>query len=351
MGLIRLILAFAIVSNHYQNHQLFDFLYASVAVKSFYIISGFYMALILNNNSYVNKKNFYISRFMRLYPIYIVCVIVTFLLGSGYTTSGRNIFSEDLDLIPTFFIIFTNFTMFFQDLTMILGIDGNNLNIVKNFNDSSPYPIFQYLYVPQGWSLGLELTFYLIAPFLLKDIKINKILTLIILSFFIRGFLMSKGFKEDPWNYRFFPNEISLFLFGSISYIFYKKNFFFKDKDLSLICIVFILIFMSSFSYLRIAEKDIIFYLCLIILLPNIFNFSKKIKFDKFLGELSFPVYCCHIFVIHYFVDKVNFVTSNPTGFIETIIGYMIILVFSMSLYFLVQIPVDKIRGNFKLNK
>lgn len=104
MGLIRLILAFAIVSNHYQNHQLFDFLYASVAVKSFYIISGFYMALILNNNSYVNKKNFYISRFMRLYPIYIVCVIVTFLLGSGYTTSGRNIFSEDLDLIPTFLL-------------------------------------------------------------------------------------------------------------------------------------------------------------------------------------------------------------------------------------------------------
>ena len=58
MGLIRLILAFAIVSNHYQNHQLFDFLYASVAVKSFYIISGFYMALILNNNSYVNKRIF-----------------------------------------------------------------------------------------------------------------------------------------------------------------------------------------------------------------------------------------------------------------------------------------------------
>ena len=114
---------------------------------------------------------------MRLYPIYIVCVIVTFLLGSGYTTSGRNIFSEDLDLIPTFFIIFTNFTMFFQDLTMILGIDGNNLNIVKkNFNGLKSIPYISIFICSSGMVFGLELTFYLIAPFLLKDIKINKIL-------------------------------------------------------------------------------------------------------------------------------------------------------------------------------
>lgn len=351
MGLIRLILAFAIVSNHYPNHQLFDFLYASVAVKSFYIISGFYMALILNNNSYSNKMNFYISRFMRLYPIYIVCLIITFLLGSGNTTSGRNIFTEDLDLIPTIFIIFTNLTMFFQDLTMILGINGNELNIVKNFNNSSPYPIYQYLYVPQGWSLGLELTFYLIAPFLLKNIKINKILFLILLSFLIRGFLMSKGFKEDPWNYRFFPNEISLFLFGAISYVLYQKSFFFKDKDLSLISIAFVVVFISSFSYLKFPEKDIVFYLCLIILLPNIFLFSKKVKLDKLLGELSFPVYCCHIFVIHYFINKIDFITSNPTGFVQTVFGYSIILIFSIILYLFFQIPVDKIRNNFKFKK
>tara|TARA_Y100000389_G_C17415050_1_gene493189 strand:+ start:322 stop:1377 length:1056 start_codon:yes stop_codon:yes gene_type:complete len=351
MGLLRLLFAFAVVSNHYSNHQVFDLLYASVAVKGFYIISGFYMALILNNDSYVKNRQFYLSRFFRLYPIYISCVIITMIFGFGNTTSGTNIFSDNLGIIPSTFIIFTNLTMIFQDLTMITGVNGNNIEFVQYFTDSKPLPIYNYLYVPQAWSLGLELSFYLVAPFLLKNIKIEKILFFIVLSLMIRGLLMAKGFKEDPWNYRFFPSEISLFLAGSISYIFYKKKLFFKDQDIQKILTFFIICFVASFSYLRIPEKDIIFYICLIILLPTIFICTKNLKIDKFFGDISYPVYCCHILVFHFFINKVDFLSSNPTGFIQTVISYSIVSIVAIILYYFIQVPSDKIRIKLKNNK
>jgi len=350
MGFLRLLFAFAVVSNHYSHHQIFDLLYASVAVKGFYIISGFYMALILNNNSYIRNKQFYLSRFFRLYPVYISCVIITIIFGLGNTTSGTNILSDNLEIFPSIFIIFTNLTMIFQDLTMITGINGNNIEIVKYFADSKPSPIYNYLYVPQAWSLGLELSFYLVAPFLLRNIKIERILAFIVLSLAIRGFLMAKGFKEDPWNYRFFPSEIALFLAGSISYIFYKKELFFKDKDIQKILTFFIFCFVASYSYLRIPEKDIIFYICLIMLLPTIFTCTKNLKIDKFFGDISFPVYCCHIFVFHFFINKVEFLASNPTGFFQTTISYLIIFIVGIILYYFVQLPTDKIRKKFKNN-
>ena len=159
---------------------------------------------------------------------------------------------------------------------------------------------------------------------------------------------MAKGFKEDPWNYRFFPSEISLFLAGSISYIFYKKKLFFKDQDIQKILTFFIICFVATFSYLRIPEKDIIFYICLITLLPTIFICTKDLKIDKFFGDISYPVYCCHILVFHFLINKVDFLSSNPTGFIQTVISYSIVSIVAIILYYFIQVPSDKIRIKLK---
>jgi peptidoglycan/LPS O-acetylase OafA/YrhL len=82
MGLIRVLLALAVVTTH--SKVLFGLgftglVYGKNAVEMFYTISGFYMALILNEKytgpgSY---RTFVKSRFFRIYPAYAVVGLAT----------------------------------------------------------------------------------------------------------------------------------------------------------------------------------------------------------------------------------------------------------------------------------
>ena len=80
MGLLRLYLALCVFHDHVNSNAPRMFLSSSVAVCIFFIISGFYMSLVINEN-YKNQNNgiisFYINRFLRLYPIYII-ILLTF---------------------------------------------------------------------------------------------------------------------------------------------------------------------------------------------------------------------------------------------------------------------------------
>ncbi|MCF8321913.1 MAG: acyltransferase family protein [Flavobacterium sp.] len=82
MGFLRFILAISVVLAHSSSIYGFGLVGGKTAVQAFYIISGFYMTLILNekyignNNSY---KLFITNRFLRLYPIYWIILLLTVL--------------------------------------------------------------------------------------------------------------------------------------------------------------------------------------------------------------------------------------------------------------------------------
>ncbi|MDH6355821.1 peptidoglycan/LPS O-acetylase OafA/YrhL [Dysgonomonas sp. PH5-45] len=81
MGIIRLLLAISVVINHSTAIFGCRLVGGAVAVQAFYIISGFYMAMILTEK-YVGKgsyKLFISNRFLRLYPIYWAILLVVIL--------------------------------------------------------------------------------------------------------------------------------------------------------------------------------------------------------------------------------------------------------------------------------
>ena len=94
MGTIRLILATAVIIFHSSSIFGIQSVGGQIAVQAFYIISGFYMALILNekyigiNNSY---KLFISNRFLRIYPIYWIVFIITIIasIASNIYTNGK----------------------------------------------------------------------------------------------------------------------------------------------------------------------------------------------------------------------------------------------------------------------
>ena len=146
------------------------------------------MSLILNEK-YVTQRHAYqlfiTNRFLRLFPIYWVILALTFLFFA-LTYHHQNEahpetnclqmyveFFHKMNMWSFLFLIFTNIFLFFQDAVMFLGLNPatGHLFFTTNYQTATP-ELFQFLFVPQAWTIGVELLFYLIAPFIVrKNVK------------------------------------------------------------------------------------------------------------------------------------------------------------------------------------
>jgi peptidoglycan/LPS O-acetylase OafA/YrhL len=310
MGLLRFLLALAVVITHSDSIFGFRLVGGLVAVKAFYIISGFYMTLILNekyigvNNSY---KLFISNRFLRLFPIYWTVLILTIsfsilMYSKGqYSGSFNNYITyfNSMSISSFVFLLFTNIFLFFQDIVMFLGLDtsSGHLFFTSNFNQTNP-KLYDFLFIPQAWTIGVEISFYLIAPFIVRR-KLIIIFPLILLSLLLRYILSKYGLEYDPWSYRFFPSELVFFLLGIVSYRMYVYLKRVNIKTLYLkFCLAFILAFTISYSFIPYESKIYAYFLSFFICLPFVFILTKKWKYDTYIGELSYPIYISHLFVL-----------------------------------------------------
>lgn len=77
-------------------------------------------------------------------------------------------------------------------------------------------PAYHGLLLPQAWTLGVEISFYVIAPFVLPRRWLMAVL--FAASVAIRVLLIKAGVGSvDPWTYRFFPAELMFFLVGAFT--------------------------------------------------------------------------------------------------------------------------------------
>jgi peptidoglycan/LPS O-acetylase OafA/YrhL len=346
MGLLRLLLALSVVSAHVIDNPFFYLVGGTVAVKTFYIISGFYMAMIINN--YKNNISFFKSRYLRLFPVYFICVMIAFYLGNGETAQNQKLFNNDqIPLTTHLFLAFTNIFIFFQDLVMFISVNGGEFSFTSDFKSSNP-PLHYFLFVPQGWALGLELSFYMLAPLMIKKKNIKLIILLILLSLTLRLLLIFFGYKDDPWTYRFFPSELALFLLGSLGYHFFSDLNIRMSKIKIYLIYILIIIFTFGYSFIGLPGRSIIYFSLVAFSLWFVFQETKNNKIDMFLGELSYPVYCSHLLINNYIFNKINFLKNNDLIFFTPFVKIFIIIIISAIIYFLIQIPVDKYRKVYK---
>src|SRR5262249_38577674 len=84
MGTLRFILALSVAYGHAGDFLGFPFIPGDTAVQSFYAISGFYMALVLNEKYRTGSSTYSLfisNRFLRLFPIYAAVLCLTLLLA------------------------------------------------------------------------------------------------------------------------------------------------------------------------------------------------------------------------------------------------------------------------------
>ena len=307
MGLLRFILAISVVIAHSSPFLDFKFLGGKLAVQAFYIISGFYMTLVLNEKYIGNKKSYKLfisNRFLRLFPIYWATLLLTIIfyvgiIGINAGVSGNYFYYYDkISFGSLIFLVFTNLFIFFQDAVMFLGLDmtTGDLFFTSNFRDTQPQ-LHSFLFIPQAWTLGVELVFYVIAPFLVRR-KLHIIIPIIFLSLLLRFVLYNYGLKNDPWIHRFFPTALVFFLFGAVSYHLFVILRRLEIERIYLKIVWGIIIgFTLFYSFFSMTYKSE-FYLFLISLsIPFLFLLTNKWKVDAHIGELSYPIYISHILV------------------------------------------------------
>jgi len=337
MGLLRLLLAISVLIAHSTPIFGLTLVGGRPAVESFFMLSGFAIALTFSHKYQNDLKAFYKNRFLKLFPLYwffTIAVIVT-----SFITTGKFTIFKDYLITPfsKFILILFNISPFFTDITNFLGLNINNghLFFTTAFRNSIP-EIWNYLILPQGWTIGLEITFYFFAPWLVKQ-KTKLLITIAVLSLSLR--LLSYYFlhlNHDPWEYRFFPFEIIYFILGILGYRVYVK-YNLKSK---LIYLIPVFAFTLLFQFIPFNTKRMIaYYFIFFLSIPFLFDYSKDNKFDRLLGEISYPLYLCHFLIIDIFAQVIK-VNHQYLGLYSLLLSLPI----SIISYFLIQKPIQSFR-------
>lgn len=371
MGVLRLYLAICVVAAHSEPIFPWKVHDGREAVQIFFMISGFYMALI--SNKYTHKLEFYCSRLLRIFIPYFV--VITFILLSSILTGiffGKwgelqpyiEYSSNKNGVLGVLFVTLSNMIVAFQDMVLFLTHDaGQSFQFTTNFTDSQQ-PLYKYLIIPQGWSISLELIFYLLAPFLVK-MRTMRLAVIAAISTVMRIMTYEiLRLSNDPWTYRFFPFEISLFILGILSYRLYCRYKKTIDNYLANYSIestkkylAFVALSISFFFATNATEHTLsklvgtnysvlIAYCGWIVAIPILFSICKNHKTDRLIGELSYSVYLVHVFVIFLVTELIQFSRIISVGW-RGEISAMISIALAIALIRFVITPLEKKRYQY----
>lgn len=272
---IRGIAALSVVLFHYTTKyneiftpkamDLFEFNYGHFGVQLFFILSGFVIFMTINKVQ--STSEFIYKRFIRLYPVFWICVIFTFTF--------------------TYFAQFERFERTFYEFLL-------SLTMIPEILQGRPID-------GAYWSLIPELFFYTFIAIILKIKQLKNIeficIAWLLLAFGIKIFNISK-IVELLIN----ADYCYLFIAGINFYKIYTK----KATIYNHLIIVLCLIFSLFTNKLEVTSFATFFFLVFYLFSYNKLVFLGKIKVLVFLGFISYPLYLLHQFFGLIIINKLN---------------------------------------------
>lgn len=249
-----------------------------LGVNLFFVVSAYTLMLSHQKRQYEAhaSRNFFIRRFFRIAPMYYLAIIYfTFSSYLGFDLANcENIPKKEL---------FTN----------IFFINGF-------------FPEYIHRYVPGGWSITVEFTFYAVFLFLfskIKNIDAAFKFTLATLLFSTVFCLALSGTETDHNNFLRlnFITQLPVFSLGMLAFFIVSNNY--KLDRVKRSSLSFLTLTLLTYCYVAINYDflySIIFFLLLVILTQKAYPlFSNKILAK--IGKVSFSLYLMHFIMMTLF--------------------------------------------------
>lgn len=254
-------------------------------VQLFFVVSSF--TLFLSYEYRLKQggqiiKNFFIRRYFRIAPLYYIGIIY-YLWQDGF---GPRFWLGDEEFIST-------------------------LNIVSNFffvHGINPSWITSI--VPGGWSITVEMTFYMLIPFLVSRIKnLNQAITFTLSTLILAQLLKVLAYQFplienlELWKAYlnlYLPSQLPVFGCGIIAFfIVIKKERIISKNNLAVLCFLLFADLIWQKAIPPNVSFGFAFLLLLILLSQN--NFKVIINRPmQFLGTISFSLYLTHFAILYW---------------------------------------------------
>ncbi len=301
-----------------------------LGVVLFFVLSGFLITylLLVERQSGINLKGFYIRRILRIWPLYFLIIGLSLFVFPHIpilTLQGHS-----LETIQQNILIKVLLFAFFLPNLLLASLG------------SIPY-------ASQSWSIGTEEQFYLIWPLLIKKCKNVFIMMFIIIGLYYPVKLALIIVHEQiPYGYNLY-NFWRMFAIDTMALgglmaaiLFYKKSEILKilyNKALQRIVWVVVIIMILTGIYVTYIHFE--FYACLfaILILNLSSNKNSIVRLENsvmdYLGRISYGIYMYHPVAIILSVRLLEAadVYSDLNLYLSTFI--LTIFIASLSYYFL----------------
>lgn len=356
MGTLRFVLALLVVYFHVDGaaHYGLPLPDGRIAVQMFYVISGFYMALVLNEKYRSRDTNllFYTNRFLRLWPpIFIVSILViakfvlldeVILFGLHYELAEFLAVLRALDPFTLGYLVFSNLFVFGQDFLWFVRIDPESglifAPVGRAAHNGASFSLNHVLF-----TVAIEASFYLISPFLLRR-SVRWALTLCVLGGLYHVLVWLAGVNWTAWGYHFFPSAAYFYFLGVCAYHLYafiqareatparRRHTPMLEPGLYLGALL-----LALLAWAFVPRPSMTMALVLAILIPPLFIRTGRRVVDRFVGELSFGIYLTHYPI---YLLLAQHLEPRLTGALTAVLAILAAIV----LYLLVDRPLDRWR-------
>jgi peptidoglycan/LPS O-acetylase OafA/YrhL len=336
VGCFRMALAIAVLISHLpgstvvSRESLFVFIWSGHAVFAFFIISGFYIAMVVNEKySSLEKgtRRFYLNRALRLYPAYWV-VLILYAIVFHFSGTPSFLLGETYGKEFLWLITIASNTLFF------------GAELIQFTDNSDP----DFVLGPV-WSLSMEAYFYLLAPlFVTRSIRFVFVLTLLFIV--LRLGMYWLGVEQLPWRYFFFPSVFCFFCLGVLSYRIYQLIIYIPFIRFLGLLSAAVLVCITTYEpfWMTAGPLDCwqswLFFLIVFLCTPFLFHLSKDSSIDSWVGQLAYPLFIGHMLVIVIFKASDAYLSGIDAG-VFILIGSLLL---AQVLYLTIDKPVEKSR-------
>jgi len=340
MGTLRTLLATGVVIAH--SDPIFGWrpLDGGAAVILFFVVSGFYMSLVLNRK-YTGLTRahwiFWQNRVLRLWPSYLVALVA---MAAVRPDIVDTIFT-DLSGASMPLAGLMNLFIIGAEWTQVVGLDS--FGVVYFNSSNTTVNMGSYVLLGQNWALALEILFYIVAPFIV--IRRSRVIVITALAVIGAGAIIHYDLSNF-WRYRSFPGVLIFFMTGAVAYqlgtLVSEKTIATRTSSriggLSAALVIAAIAFPQTFMWF-LPERHHMKLLIIIFVfgLPFWLQWSAGRSWDRWIGDLSYPVYLIHLPVVAVVGDHLS-------GHSRGITILLLSLALAAIMVLLIERPIDRIR-------